>query len=281
MAARLLLIPTAELHPDPANPRDDATPDDELVASVAELGVLQALLVRTDPEGGYLITAGHRRWGAAVASRTAKVPARVVDDWSPEQTAAAQVAENMHRVALNPVEEAKAVDRMLKMTGASQMSVARLLGISQAKVSRYVQILRLPRVVREKLARGDISIMGALGYDQAPSQRLASGAPIHPAYDALREAIKMLGRAILKGDPDGAGEAADEAAELLGEWTSGSGRSAGGESPKVRCPYCREQVPVGGQATTEERRRAHARHRMANPRCQSEYSREQRAAARG
>ena len=270
-----MLIPTGELHPDPANPREDATPDDELVSSVGELGVLQALLVRTDPEGGYVITAGHRRHGAAVASRTPKVPVMIVDDWTPEQVAAAQIAENMHRVALNPVEEARAVDRMLTMTGASQMSVARLLGISQAKVSRYVQILRLPRQVRDRLARGDISIMGALGYDKAPSQRLASGAPIHPAYDALRQAVKALGVAVLKGDGQSAARAADEAAELLTEWTGD--RAAGSESPKVRCPYCNAAVPVGGDAGTEERRRAHARHREASPPCKSEYAREIRS----
>ncbi|MDE1905692.1 MAG: ParB/RepB/Spo0J family partition protein [Rhodospirillales bacterium] len=286
MTTTLRMLPLTALHPDPGNPRDDETPDDEMVESVRELGILQALLVKTDGDG-HLIIAGHRRWRAGVLAEVKTAPCLIVDGWSADRVLAAQIAENVHRLGLNPIEQAKALERLQKSAEVNQRTAAAMTGMTQGNVSRLLMLLRLTPQLQAKVASREMSIDQALGYNRAPSRQLATRGAIDPRYDELRDNVKALGVALVKGDDDALEEAAMAAFRVLSHWlpdeTSGGDARADGPSsraPTIRCAYCPKQLPVDHPATATERIRAQSRHLLESERCRLRHERATRKTSR-
>ena len=124
-----------------------------LAASIRENGLLQPITVReSDPGAGrpYTLIAGHRRWLAVRLLGEAEVPALVC---SRTQTEAAVLAlvENLQRADLGPMEEAEAIDALIRSTGLSQQETARRLGKSQSAIANKLRLLKLPGWVREEV----------------------------------------------------------------------------------------------------------------------------------
>ncbi len=150
--------PIEELHPNRQQPRrhfDDAKLD-ELAASIRELGVLEPILVRQRAAGGYEIIAGERRWRAAQRAALQQVPV-FVRELSPTESFEAALVENLQREDLNPVETARAFQRLMEEHGHSQESIATRVGKDRSTVSNAVRLLKLPVQVLDLIEEGQLS----------------------------------------------------------------------------------------------------------------------------
>ncbi len=150
--------PIEEVHPNRAQPRrrfeDSAL--DELAASIAELGVLEPILVRNRAGGGYEIVAGERRWRAAQRAGLKEVPV-FVRELNTEEAFEAALVENLQREDLNPIETARAFQRLVEEHGNSQESVAKRVGKDRSTVANALRLLKLPETVLAMLEEGQLS----------------------------------------------------------------------------------------------------------------------------
>lgn len=139
------LAPIEEVHPNRGQPRtrfDDAALD-ELAASIAEVGVLEPILVRKRAKGGYEIVAGERRWRAAQLAGLSSIPV-VVLELNDQEVLECALVENLQRENLNPVEAARAYKALVDTFGLSQEEVADRVGLSRPAVANALRLLRLP-----------------------------------------------------------------------------------------------------------------------------------------
>lgn len=146
-----------EIHPNPDQPRsrfdDDAL--EELAASMKEVGVLQPVVVET-AANGYTLVTGERRWRAAKRAGLARIPA-VIRDSSGGHTLVEALVENVQRMDLTPLEEARAYQQLLEEYGMSQEDVARRVGKSRPAISNTVRLLQLPDEIQQMVEDGDLS----------------------------------------------------------------------------------------------------------------------------
>jgi ParB family chromosome partitioning protein len=171
-AGELRELPVELIKPNPSQPRTHFEPDalDALAASIEASGVVQPLLVRPLPDGSYELVTGERRWRAAQQAGVAKVPAVVRDQAEAERLQAALI-ENMVREDLNPVEEARACEALVRELGLTKEELARRVGRSRPAVSNLIRLLELPDETLEQLESGDLSeghgraLLGANGND--------------------------------------------------------------------------------------------------------------------
>lgn len=136
--------PVAGIEPDPGQPRRifDEMALEQLAATMNERGQLQPILLRRHPErhGVWLIVAGERRWRAAKLLGWRTVLA-IEHDGDPEVAA---LLENLQRVDLTVVEEARGLKRLLEGKGWTQARAAEALGRSRAEISAVLRVLSLP-----------------------------------------------------------------------------------------------------------------------------------------
>ncbi len=157
-AGELRELPVSLIKPNPSQPRTKF--DEEALAALASSieasGVVQPLLVRPLPDGSYELVAGERRWRAAQQAGIDKVPAVVRDQAEAERLQAALI-ENMVREDLNPVEEARACDALVRELGLTKEELARRVGRSRPAVSNLIRLLELPDEALDMLEAGDLS----------------------------------------------------------------------------------------------------------------------------
>jgi ParB family chromosome partitioning protein len=150
--------PIDAIQPDPKQARRsfDQAELAELAATMAEQGQLQPILVRREPMGTsrWMIVAGERRWRAAMANGWRTILA-IEHEGDPE---VASLIENLQRVDLNPVEEARGLQRLIGEKGWSQTQAARALGKSKGAVSSLLRILSLPDDVLEAVLTSELAI---------------------------------------------------------------------------------------------------------------------------
>jgi ParB family transcriptional regulator, chromosome partitioning protein len=171
-AGELRELPVELIKPNPSQPRTNFEPEAlaALAASIEASGVVQPLLVRPLADGSYELVAGERRWRAAQQAGIERVPAVVRDQAEAERLQAALI-ENMVREDLNPVEEAKACDALVRELGLTKEDLARRVGRSRPAVSNLIRLLELPDEVLALLESGDLSeghgkaLLGAQGND--------------------------------------------------------------------------------------------------------------------
>lgn len=165
MHAALLTIPTAAVLPNPEQPRtafDEATLA-ELAASIKAEGLIQPIVVEASADGEtYILTDGERRLRAARLAGLGEVAAVVHppttaedDDRRLNRLTRALVA-NVQRQDLNPVEEARALQRMADL-GMSDAQIAEATGRSRPAVANKRRLLKLPAEALDPLAAGTIS----------------------------------------------------------------------------------------------------------------------------
>ncbi|MEO6317734.1 MAG: ParB/RepB/Spo0J family partition protein [Acidimicrobiales bacterium] len=151
-------VPVGSIAPNPHQPR--AYFDEEtlatLTASVAELGVLQPILVREIGEDRYELIAGERRWRAAKRAGLPSIPVvvRTVDDvLSLEQA----LVENLHREDLNPLEEAAAYQQLMEDFELTQEAVAQKVGRSRSAVANTLRLFQLPPTIQRLVAENQLA----------------------------------------------------------------------------------------------------------------------------
>src|SRR5688572_23433328 len=126
-----LLLSPDQLIPDPSQPRKtfDEGELEELAENLRANGFATPLLVRPVEEPDrYFIVAGERRWRGAKRAGLEAVPCWLRDDLDSRAVVLLQLSENLHRVDLDPLEEARGLQRALEVTGLSQSALARELG---------------------------------------------------------------------------------------------------------------------------------------------------------
>ena len=163
--------------PNRYQPRDhfDEETLSSLAASIAEVGVIQPIVVRATDEG-YELIAGERRWRAARRANLPSIPAivRDSDDLGSLETA---VVENLHRQDLNALEEAAAYQQLIEDFGFTQEQVATRVGRSRSAVANTIRLLQLPGSVQRLVIEGQLSAGHARALlsaaDQAEQERVA------------------------------------------------------------------------------------------------------------
>ncbi|WP_166844236.1 ParB/RepB/Spo0J family partition protein [Isoptericola sp. BMS4] len=178
--ARFAEVPVESIRPNTRQPRTvfDEGDLDELVDSVSQIGVLQPIVVRPDRsvEGQYELIMGERRWRASQVAGLETIPAivRETDDSDMLRDA---LLENLHRAALNPLEEAAAYRQLLDDFDCTHEELASRIARSRPQISNTLRLLRLPPLVQRRVAAGVLSAGHAralLGLtDGAEIERLA------------------------------------------------------------------------------------------------------------
>ncbi|ASG24914.1 ParB/RepB/Spo0J family partition protein [Nitrospirillum viridazoti] len=144
--------------PDPEQPRKLFSEEelDGLAASMAEQGQLQPILVRRDPadRGRWIVVAGERRWRAAQRLGWGVILA-IEHTGDPEVLA---LIENLQRVDLTPVEEARGLKRLIDGKGWTQNQAAEALGKTKGEISATLRILSLPDDVLEGVLTSELGL---------------------------------------------------------------------------------------------------------------------------
>jgi ParB family transcriptional regulator, chromosome partitioning protein len=128
----------------------------ELSASIAATGVVQPVLVRPLADNRFQLIAGERRWLASKLAGKTTVPA-ILRHVSDEQAMEITIVENLQRTDLNPMEQARAYDRLAHHFKMTQEQMAQRTGKDRASVANFLRLLRLPLEVQQKVEGGSLS----------------------------------------------------------------------------------------------------------------------------
>lgn len=167
-------IPITAITPNARQPRQafDEAAMEELKTSIQEVGLLQPIVVREIGPDRYEMVMGERRWRAAQAMGRETVPA-IVRDTRDDAMLRDALLENIHRVDLNPLEEASAYQQLLEEFGATHEELAQRIGRSRPQISNTIRLLNLPAPVQRRVAAGVLTAGHAralLGLDDPQAQ---------------------------------------------------------------------------------------------------------------
>jgi ParB family chromosome partitioning protein len=204
----------------------DETKLAELAQSIAATGVVQPVVVREIPGGRYQLIMGERRWRASQAAGKATIPA-IVRQVSDEQSLEMTIVENLQREDLNPMEQARAYERLSREFKLTQEQMAVRTGKDRSSVGNFIRLLKLPEEIQNLVELGDLTfgharallalgtvaqmaevsnwitaksmsvrqtesyIQGLINPEQKPKKQLAAAAPQDPN---VREAQDRLQR---------------------------------------------------------------------------------------
>jgi len=166
-------IPVEQIDRNPYQTRTRFAEDalNELAASIKASGVVQPVVVRPEPNGRYQLIAGERRWMASQRAGKTSVPA-IIRQVSNEQAMEMTIVENLQREDLNPMEQAKAYDRLGREFGLTQEQMAQRTGKDRSSVSNFLRLLKLPTEVQafveeEKLTFGHAKALMSIDSPEA------------------------------------------------------------------------------------------------------------------
>jgi ParB family chromosome partitioning protein len=193
----LLDVPINSIRPNPHQPRGHFDEEDlsSLTASIRAVGVLQPVLLRSTTDDHYELIAGERRWRAARRAGLHTIPAlvRTVDDLGSVEQA---LIENLHRVDLNPMEEAAAYQQLIEDFGLTHEQMATRVGRSRAAISNTLRLFQLPPSIQRLVIEGQLSAGHAralLGtpdrnFQEAMARRaVAEDLSVRAVEDAVRQ----------------------------------------------------------------------------------------------
>ncbi|WP_407687963.1 ParB/RepB/Spo0J family partition protein [Mycobacterium sp. HUMS_1102779] len=198
-------ISPADIEPNPRQPRqvfdDEALA--ELVHSIREFGLLQPIVVRavTEAQSGarYQIVMGERRWRAAQEAGLATLPA-IVRETGDDNLLRDALLENIHRVQLNPLEEAAAYQQLLDEFDVTHDELASRIGRSRPLITNMIRLLKLPIAVQRRVAAGVLSAgharallsleAGAEAQEELAGRIVAEGLSVR----ATEEAVTLANR---------------------------------------------------------------------------------------
>lgn len=134
----------------------DTTKLAELAQSIQANGVVQPIVVRGIGQGRYQLITGERRWLASFEAKKTHIPA-IVRQVSDEQAMEMTIVENLQRADLNPIEQARAYQRLSQEFKMTQEQMAVRTGLPRTTVANFLRILRLPEPVQQKVESGELS----------------------------------------------------------------------------------------------------------------------------
>ena len=146
-----------DISPNEGQPRKDFAEDalQELADSIKENGVIQPIIVQKKGSG-YRIVAGERRWRASRLAGLKVIPA-IVRELTDQQTMEQALIENLQREDLNPLEEAYAMQNLLKTHKLSQEQLAKRLGKPRATIANTVRLINIDESLQDFIRNGDLS----------------------------------------------------------------------------------------------------------------------------
>ncbi len=153
---REILVDQIERNPFQTRTNFDEAALKELSASIAATGVVQPVLVRPLGNNRFQLIAGERRWLASKMAGKTSVPA-ILRQVSDEQAMEMTIVENLQRTDLNPMEQARAYDRLGHHFKMTQEQMAQRTGKDRASVANFLRLLRLPIEVQQKVESGTLS----------------------------------------------------------------------------------------------------------------------------
>lgn len=146
------------IQPNPKQPRSvfDEESLAELVHSIREFGLMQPIVVRSIEGGKYELVMGERRWRASQEAGLDSIPA-IVRETADDAMLRDALLENIHRVQLNPLEEAAAYQQLLEEFDVTHEELAAKIGRSRPVVTNMIRLLKLPIAVQRRVAAGVLS----------------------------------------------------------------------------------------------------------------------------
>ena len=200
-------IDPASIEANPRQPRQvfDEEALAELVHSIREFGLMQPIVVRALPAGEpgsprFQLVMGERRWRAAQQAGLATIPA-IVRETTDDSMLRDALLENIHRVQLNPLEEAAAYQQLLDEFEVTHDELAARIGRSRPVITNMIRLLRLPIAVQRRVAAGVLSAGHAralLSLEGGPEQQEQLAARIVAeglSVRATEEAVTLANRA--------------------------------------------------------------------------------------
>lgn len=150
-------LPITAIYPNPSQPRTYFNQEalQELAESITTDGLIQPIIVRTDPQhsGRYIIVAGERRWRAAQIARLDTLPALVTDASEPVAVRLALI-ENIQRENLTPLEEAEGYKYLIVKFGYHADTLGKSIGKSRSHIANMLRLLSLPPEIKAYLEGG-------------------------------------------------------------------------------------------------------------------------------
>lgn len=149
---KVLLIPINQISPNPNQPRKIFEDEklEQLAESIAQYGLIQPITVTQLLDGNYQLVAGERRLIACKRLKMESLPAIIVE-LNEENSSAMALVENIQRCDLNFFEEAVAIEKLMKLMGQTQQSVATKLGKNQSTIANKLRLLQLSPNVKQAI----------------------------------------------------------------------------------------------------------------------------------
>lgn len=162
-----------EIEPDKQQPRKsfDEAALQELADSIKEHGLLQPILVRPNPMGGYRIVAGERRWRASRIAGLEEIPV-IIRQMGDNEAMEAALIENLQREDLDPIEEALGYQQLMEKFGFTQEETAKKISKSRSAIANSLRLLSLPQSILEMLKTGALSTGHAKVIMSLPDEKL-------------------------------------------------------------------------------------------------------------
>jgi len=195
-------LPVTEIDPNPYQTRahiDDQALN-ELAASILVNGIVQPIVVRP-MNGRFQLIAGERRWLASQQAGKKTVPA-VVRQVSNEQAMEMTIVENLQREGLNPMEEARAFDRLSREFNLTQEQMSQKTGKDRASIANLMRLLRLPEAIQQSIEKGELTAGHAkvLLMLDSPEAILAAAQKIRSASLSVRQTEELIHRLLAPQD---------------------------------------------------------------------------------
>jgi ParB family transcriptional regulator, chromosome partitioning protein len=128
----------------------------ELAASITANGVVQPVLVRPQANGRFQLIAGERRWLASMRAGKQTIPA-ILRQVSDEQAMEITIVENLQRADLNPMEQARAFDRLAREFHMTQEQMAVRTGKDRSSIANFLRLLRLPSGIQSRVESSQLT----------------------------------------------------------------------------------------------------------------------------
>lgn len=261
----IVQMPIDQLQANPLQPRGVITPESlvDLVDSIREHGILEPLVIAKTP-AGYQIVAGERRWRSAKIVGLQTVPV-IIKETSPRGMLEMAIVENVQRVDLNPIERARAFQRLIDEFSLSTSEIAKRIGKSQSYVSNSIRLLSLPDAIKDGILSGLITEGHARALAAVTDNRLMievykivlrESASVRRAEDLARRMRQQIGSTIKEASQHIFSEETDRIIKEIEEALSVSG----GQPAKARVKLSRSRKETriiislfGDLEQTEER----------------------------
>ncbi|KXG73849.1 nucleoid occlusion protein [Thermotalea metallivorans] len=169
----VLQIPIDHIRPNPYQPRKVFTKAslEELSESIKAYGVLQPISVRKIGQDHYELVAGERRLRAAKLAQLQTIPA-IVSEMADQDSAVLALIENLQREDLNFIEEAEGYNHLIVDHNFTQQDIAEKVGKNQSTIANKLRILKLSKVVKEKLLEYGLTERHARALLKLPDEKL-------------------------------------------------------------------------------------------------------------